>query len=463
MIESVSTLRQMMAESKFLEVQQQVEVLFSVKNDFSWKELVELYLESLLAQNKNLPIDLLVDLIEELLTVDVDRSINWLNKFPKKDIERNYYRISKIKMHIADKKGKTEELYQLINHFQVHLFETRKPNRPEYVLALISKYFQHDFDISLQSLGLSILLDDIKAAEEITKKLIRSCFELATPRKNEEKFSRILDVLQLNKTSSSIDVYKSLCLFFTQKIKIKSDYKRLAEIVIYFDEFKFQTIVLELLCHLDLKDISVTYANHIKENPKYDFVYFEKFFPKLKRFFHQQNNEQEGIINQPLLSSDDLKLISQDQKKSVDTVINFEGVEEESHFIHMLNFQDYSFNEYIEIATSFLQSQMPKVSLKASSLAQEKSSNTEEYLKSAYLKMMSLLLLQDYRAALDLSIEASGKAYKPDDLLSFMYVQAELLMKLNQKKNAKEILEKIQLIDSDYRLTNERLVKLNEI
>jgi DNA invertase Pin-like site-specific DNA recombinase len=50
-----------------------------------------------------------------------------------------------------------------------------------------------------------------------------------------------------------------------------------------------------------------------------------------------------------------------------------------------------------------------------------------------------------------------------EDVLSFLYVQAELFQKLGENKTAKSILQKIQNIDADYRLTKERLIRLNEI
>ena len=50
-----------------------------------------------------------------------------------------------------------------------------------------------------------------------------------------------------------------------------------------------------------------------------------------------------------------------------------------------------------------------------------------------------------------------------DDILSFLYTQAEAYQRLNLKREARRALQKIISIDPHYRLASERLEKLNEV
>ena len=136
---------------------------------------------------------------------------------------------------------------------------------------------------------------------------------------------------------------------------------------------------------------------------------------------------------------------------------------EEASQILLQEYQNYSADQLCDLAVSFLQSEMPKVALRASELAIKEATDDKSFLKGSYLKLTCLLQLQDLRAALDTCLEALSKASSRDDILSFLYGQAEIYIRLNQKKQAKGILSKILIIDSKYRLAQERFDKLNEI
>jgi hypothetical protein len=73
------------------------------------------------------------------------------------------------------------------------------------------------------------------------------------------------------------------------------------------------------------------------------------------------------------------------------------------------------------------------------------------------------MLLNDYRAAVDTSMEALHRAKSQEDILSFLYSQAEAYIRLNLKSDARRVLKNIVAIDEKYRLAKERLEKLNEI
>jgi tetratricopeptide (TPR) repeat protein len=81
-------------------------------------------------------------------------------------------------------------------------------------------------------------------------------------------------------------------------------------------------------------------------------------------------------------------------------------------------------------------------------------------LKAAYLALTALLQSGDYRKALDLALESMKLVSTTDDLLSFLYCEAEAWLRLNKKNEARQVLNKILSIDSDYRMTRERLEQL---
>jgi tetratricopeptide (TPR) repeat protein len=89
--------------------------------------------------------------------------------------------------------------------------------------------------------------------------------------------------------------------------------------------------------------------------------------------------------------------------------------------------------------------------------------DNRNYLKACYLKGSALFRLADFRGVLDLSLEALNKAESKDDILSFMYLQAESYLQMGKKLEAKKVLTQILSIDSNYRLTRYRLEGLNEI
>jgi hypothetical protein len=463
MMDVILVIRQMIADSKFAEAQREAETIFFLNDETLRKEVLPLYLEILNAQNRRLPVEMIIEVAEKYLQSDIDQSIYWMSFFPENEINRYFFLYQKIKIFHAVRKGLTADLYQLISKFQIYLFSSRVPVIPEFLKTFTLKFYAHDFNLGLQRLSLEIMIGDYETAETTIRSLMLTCFEQSSPRSTRVKLSHIADILETCQQSSQLDVYRGVCSLYAHEITAKTDYKRIAEAVIFFDDFKFQTLILNLLFEIGQEDFAVEYAVTVKTNKDYNFVYFDKFFPQLKKFFVALEEKAEAPKLAALLTNEDIKLTDKIEKIANRPIEPVEHVDEESHFISMLNYQENSTTDLLEIATSFLQSQMPRVSLKAADLALKSAENNVLYLKAAYLKMISLLQLNDFRSALDLSIEASGKATLPEDVLSFLYVQAELFIKLGENKTAKGILQKIQTIDADYRLTKERLTRLNEI
>ena len=77
--------------------------------------------------------------------------------------------------------------------------------------------------------------------------------------------------------------------------------------------------------------------------------------------------------------------------------------------------------------------------------------------------MTCLLKTGDCRAALDVSLEALNFSITQNDILSFLYSQAEAHLRLKEYRAAKNVLKRILAIDASYRMAKERLERLNAI
>lgn len=460
-MESIIQLRQMMAEQKFFEVQRLVEVQLTLKSD-NRHELLSLYFDSLQAQQKKIPTPLLLELAEfESVSNNHVVVLQLLGEINSETAQKYFIRIQKLKIKAAEDKGQMDQLYLLLNDFLMRQFEKQTPFLPEWASEKIEKYFIHDFSLKLKELALTLLLNNVDKAEILTRDLIISCIEKSSPKGTSAKLLSIGEVLRSGENKVYLEIYQNFCFISARGISDKSDYKKLVEMVIFYDDFKFQVMVLNLLHQLGLKEEAFDYSSAVRINPKYDFVYFDKFFSHLKNYFVQpaaKNKEQVLEILKP-----DLKLSGKYSSEIMSPVLDVEDFEDEQRYFNLIKYQTYTTDQLCDLAVSFLQSEMPRVALKASQQAIAQSETDKDYLKGSYLKLTCLLLLKDFRAALDTCLEAISKATTKDDVLSFLYGQAEIYIRLNQVRDARKILSKILSIDSKYRLAKERLDKLNEI
>jgi hypothetical protein len=451
----------MMADQKFFELQKLLEVQLTIKSEARY-ELLSLYFETLTAQQKILPFDLAIELAElSSLHKKHEFSLNLLQELKLERHQRFFSRILKIKIQAAEDKGQRNELYNLISDFLLRQFEKQVPVIPDWIRELINKYFLHDFNLQLKELSLCLMLSDLDQCEKLTKELITSCVEKSTPRGISEKLLSIGEVLRSGVKKGQLEIYQNFCLISAKGITDKTDYKRIVEMIILFSDFKFQTLLLNLLAELELDDEATEFAATMRSAADYDFVYLDKFFPHLKSYFIKSSVKKEKLPE--VLPEIDLKLTSKVVEQVISPTFDIDTDEDEQKYFSLLKYQTYTSDQLCDLAVSFLQSEMPKVALKASELAIAQSETDQGYLKGSYLKLTSLLLLKDYRAALDTCLDAISKATSKDDILSFLYGQAEIHIRLDQKKQAKNILSKILAIDSEYRLAKERLDRLNEI
>lgn len=459
-MDPIVQIRQMMAEQKFSEAQREIEVQLQL-NLVPRRELLLLYYEVAVNLNKDLPPELCLELSEiEMREKNYDLVSSLIKSVRT---EKHFFRIQKIKCTVAEDKGRMEELYTHLSDFLLHQFERQLPVIPEFITDRIHKYFRYDFNLKLKQLALMMLIDDIAGAEEATKELITSTIERSSPKGVRQKMLAIAEVLKTGKNQKTqLKIYHSFCLISADGIASSADYKRLLEMVIYFDDFKFQALLLNLLHKQNLSEEAVKYAESVRENKQYSFVYFDKYFPELKNYFVQSVKKSAKVVD--AVFQPDLKLSEKPYSMEyISSVPEQELDPEEDQYLHLLKYQSYSSDQLCDLAVSFLQSEMPGVALRASELAIKNAASDRDFLKGSYLRLISQLKLGDYRAAVDTCFVALEKAESRDDILSFMYGQAEAYIRLEQKKNAKEVLSKIISIDAGYRLAKERLEKLNEI
>ena len=457
-MDPIVQIRQMMAEEKFAEVQKLIEVQFNLNLE-ARHELLRLYYEVLKIQHKSFSEELALDLAEiEVKQKNFEFAQNLLSLVKN---ERSYIKVQTLKISIAQEKGRMEDLYTYVSDFLLRQFENQNPHLPEIIKSLIENFFKQDFHLQLKYLALTLLLNDISKAEDLTKKLIISCYEKNSPKGTASKLQSIGEILKSGQQKAQLEIYENFCFIAAHGLQEKNDYKRLVEMVIYFEEFRFMVVLLNLMTSLDLLDIAKDYAVSVRESTDYQFVYLDKYFPHLKSFFFKKEKIQEKANSD--IETPDLNLVDKIKR---DVVIPFSEIEEnedDQKFFHLLKHQEYSVGQLCDLAVSFLQSEMPKVALQASEMALKSSTSNEEILKASYLKFTCQLQLNDLRAAVDTCFNALTKASSLDDVLSFMYGQAEAYIRLGDRKNAKSVLSKLISIDANYRLAKERLDKLNEI
>ena len=133
---------------------------------------------------------------------------------------------------------------------------------------------------------------------------------------------------------------------------------------------------------------------------------------------------------------------------------------DEEILVHLMRNQDFSDESLLDLAVGFIQSDLPRVAFMSAQIVHGRSEDKKVKLKAAYLSLTALLLSGDNRKALDMALESMKLVETTDDLLSFLYCEAEAYLRLDMKNEARHILNKILSIDSRYRMARERLERL---
>jgi hypothetical protein len=368
-----------------------------------------------------------------------------------------------IRARIAESKGLINELYAQLSDFLIRQFFERVPVVPAWHEEMRVKYFKMDFTLRLKLLALQFLRQDLIQAEASIRELLRTVYECSSHRNVHEKLTALAEVLAIAPAKAPLEVYRSFCLISTKGSHEASDYKRLIELVVTFDTFPLHAMLLNLFDLLGIESAAWAFASAIRVSPGYNFVYFDKYFPRLKRYFVDVSPETSlpGAQDTP---TPDLELR---EKSNIDPFPQHEVIEEstelEQRFSTLLKYQTYSDDQLCDLAVSFLQLELPRVALEASLRARNRATDDRAYLKASYLVLTCYLQLRDYRAAIDTGFDALTKASSRDDVLSFMYGQSEAYIRLRRHADARAVLRRIVAIDADYRLARSRLEKLNEI
>jgi hypothetical protein len=460
MVERISKIQQLLAESKFVEAQKEAEIILGESRSSESIELLELYFLSLKSQSRPLPSELVFSLIDKLLPSRPDEAQEWLRSI-NQDQTLSKQRTVLTQIRISEIKGKTEELYQCISQYQILRYEANIPNTPHLVNELSEKYFPNDFHLQLQNLALDLKRMDLDKSEKLTRELILSCFEKSSPKGTVDKLNSIYQVLARIENSGLLELYRNFCFLMVNKVQDKKDYKKLVEFVIAFEDFKMQILVLSLFVKQGMNEIAKEYSREIRKNKQYSYIYLDKYFPDLKLFFVQRQIVENKVAGS-LLTEADLVL----DRKTTDY---FEEVsladvsDEDALLAHLLKHQDFSTSELLDVAVSFIQSEFYLAALTASELAFHSTDVGELKLRASYMKVVCLLKKGDYRSALDTSLEALNFSVTQNDILSFLYSQAESHLRLKEYNPAKAVLRKILSIDSNYRQAKERLERLNAI
>jgi tetratricopeptide (TPR) repeat protein len=268
-------------------------------------------------------------------------------------------------------------------------------------------------------------------------------------------------VLKSSPNLQYLEIYKNFISILANGVQEKKDFKKITEIVIFTEDFKLQALILNLLLKEGLDEVAKDLAQEMRQNKEYNYVYLDKYLPQLKSFFFQPAVKNLIPVAR-LLTDSDLKLekASPYQQAEEETM---EISDEEELLSQLLKHQSFSSNELLDIAVSFVQAEFYKAALKAAEMAFSLTEEVEIRLKANYLKVTCLLKTGDYRAALDVSLGALSYSITQNDILSFLYSQAEAHLKLKEYKDAKRILKKILIIDANYRMTKERLERLDAI
>lgn len=443
----------MMAEMKYSEAQKVLEFELTHHSTSQRIDLLPLYLESLKEQGKSVP-------SEAILEMGETGDLRWLADFDPKDEKKFFLRLMRLRMKAAEVKGELEKLHDLISTVQLFLFEIKAPSFPQELHSLIDKYFKTDFQLKLQNLALNLLLRNSAACEAQVHELILSCFERSTVKGKHERLKAIMDVILPYEDLAFTQLYYHLGLFLSRAPQERLEFKKLTELVIFFEDFKIKVLLLHILDRDGFSDSVKVFVKEIRQNKDYDFVYLDKYFPHLKKHFTTITSSKGEAAQEVKLTAEDLVLGEKVLRTNVLTANESETMDEETLIMQSLKYQEHKSEELIDIAVSFIQSELPRVALRASELAMERSQDEGIFLKACYLKITALLQLKDYRGALDWCHRALEKAQERSEILAFLYGQAEAYLRLNLYGDAKFILKKIMTIDQNYRLTKERLSKL---
>lgn len=439
-----------MAEQRYTEAQQLLENILRTQKS---EELLGLYLEIHLLQGISLPYEQTIEFIK--LHQDHHKSLELLGHLDT-TIETRL-----LELKIYELLGDLDHLYNKISELYLFLYERKIPRRFDEVMALRKKFFSTDFNLELKELALELDIGWGEEAEAKLREMIRESIEKSQIKNKRERLIKIENVLNGFDFNNTAKIYSHFLSLYIHGIQEKADYKKVIEVILYFDEMEFKAMTLSLLDKLELIDVARKYAEIIRKQNDFKYIYIEKYHSDLKHYFiNARPVAQESKVQVPEI---DLTLESPNADTSVPEWEDDSALTSDFELAENLKHLEYDITSWLNLASSFLQSDFNKSAFVCARKAKEKAENNEDFLKSCYLAIHALLKQKDYRLALDYCYEALERSEIETDLLSFYYLEAELLINLGERKSAKKVLDQITALDRDYRLSAKMLKRLNEI
>jgi hypothetical protein len=462
-VDLILSIRQMMADSRFFEAQKLAEASLPYLDNKSRLEIIPDYLEILLAQNKELPLNYLLEIIENSLEKNFFLAIKWQEQLPNIVPRQYFLQTEIIRIKFLEKKGKLDSLCLKIRDLKIALIEMNLPIKIDFLEQLIEKYFKDEFEFKILKLVHLFQIHDLSNAENFILKLLKEIKQKATQKNLRGRIQQIGELIKGLAEKKQLDLYQSFCTLYVEGISEKSDFKKIAELVIYAEDFEFQVLVLDLLIHLNLDDLAVEFSVVIRGHKKYKFIYISKYFPHLKPFFvfkKEKEIESENFT----FEIEKIEVSSTPEIKSeVKEEKFFELNPDEELMTKSLKYQDLTSNQLIELSSSLIQSEYFRAACMAANLALKMTNDEKEYLKACYLKITSLFFLGDFRSVLDLGIEAINKSKTEDDILSFLYIVGESYFEMGLNEEALITFGKIISINPNYRKVQLKIKALNEV
>ena len=450
----------MMAEHKLNEARKIIESQL-VNESLSREVYLNLYLEIHKTQQMKFPEDLSCELAEiKIINGETEQAINLLNQIQD---EKLFTKKILLEIKLYEINSHFQKLYEKISDYLIFQFEKRKPSFNDSILNLINKYFKTDFGLNSKILSIYILRKDLNRSEALIQEIMITSFEKNNQRGNNEKLRILLKILKIGCDKNILEIYASLCFLLLKDRIEKKDFKKVIENLIFFEEFKIQLIILDLLRKNNLINEAHIYANYIKRNEKFNFIYLEKYFPSLKVFFKQKKTEVENYPY-PLkqIDHDNSAIERKTPKKVIQEYIENEDEELSIQLGNILKFNSFTFEQLCDLCIGFLQIELPSIALNAIEKAIVDAKSNEQRIKCLFLKATCLFKMKDFRKTIDTCLIALGLSDTKDNILAFLYCQAEARMHLSEFEEAKRVLIKIISIDENYRLAKQKLEILNE-
>lgn len=385
----------------------------------------------------------------------------WTNKHPSFESALLY----KWRLQLLEQRGMLANLKETLKAFGMFILKHRYWPHMESFKKYHEKYFKEDQDfifVLILHQTQTFQFDQIEKQLIlfVENQLIRS---KKTP-KTKDDIELLITILDQIQVKGKLDIWKSFLMLQNQSNFDEGLIKKIIEMVIYFDHFGIQLLILRSLHHFGQYEIAQSLADALKASSNYDFVMIEKYFPHdLKSYFIKKRQiESAPFLSE--LSPEDLKLdINYKKNKSREEEEAHLLTEEESLIISGIKHQELSFDQSLDLMISMLQMNLPLAARAIAFKINKEPVEAELKLKLNYLLLRVYYELKDYRAGIDIALDSLSIAKSGEDILAFMYAEADFHFHLGELNQAKLIYENIISLVGNYRMAFERLKEINEI